>query len=295
MLTIEELVDGVHDLVPLPKAYLRVRELVNDPDSSLDDVTKVIVNDTALTSRILRIANSAYMGLATKVETVNRAVQVLGLNQVHDLALAGAAVGSLTRISTPGIDVSDFWRRSVYCAVVARIICKQRNLKSAERLFVSGLLHDTGHLLLANRRPEVYTGLKDKAIESGVPMAQVEQEVLGFTYAELGAALLENWQLPQAIILPVLHHAKPINEMPSDEVSELSIMHVSAIISRAAVWRSETDEPVPEFDPVALQLNAIDDERTESIMREADEMVIEAMTLLLPNADIKPREAAAEA
>ena len=107
MLTIEELVHGIQDLVPLPKAYLRVQELVNDPDSSLDDVTKVIVNDTALTSRILRIANSAYMALAAKVETVNRAVQVLGLNQVHDLALAGAAVGSLTKIQSPSLHISD--------------------------------------------------------------------------------------------------------------------------------------------------------------------------------------------
>ena len=98
MLTIEELVDGVQDLVPLPKAYIRIQELVNDTDSSLDDVTKVIMNDTALTSRILRIANSAYMGLQSKVDTVARAVQVLGLNQVHDLALAGAAVGSLSKI-----------------------------------------------------------------------------------------------------------------------------------------------------------------------------------------------------
>ena len=105
---IEELVGGVQDLVPLPKAYIRVQELVNDPDSSLDDVTQVIVNDTALTSRILRIANSAYMGLAAGVDTVSRAVQVLGLNQVHDLALAGAAVGSLTKIKTPTLNIGDF-------------------------------------------------------------------------------------------------------------------------------------------------------------------------------------------
>ncbi len=74
MVTIAELVAGVKDLVPLPKSYMRIQELVNDSDSSLDDVTKVIVNDAALTSRILRIANSAYMGLTSKVDTVGRAV-----------------------------------------------------------------------------------------------------------------------------------------------------------------------------------------------------------------------------
>lgn len=296
MLTIEDLVKGVRDLVPLPKAYIRIQQLVNDPDSSLDDVTKVIMNDTGLTSRILRIANSAYMGLAAKVDTVGRAVQVLGLNQVHDLALASAAVGSLTTIKTPSLDVSDFWRRSVYCAVVARIICKQRQLRSAERLFVSGLLHDTGHLLLAYREPDLYSELRARSIETGVPMATLELGELGFTYAELGAALLESWQLPQEIVTPVAHHARPVADVPPEHVSEVSIVHVSSVICRAAMWRSEADEPVPEFEPMALQLNSIDDENTETIMREADEAVIEAMTLLLPNAVPRvERQAAAAA
>jgi HD-like signal output (HDOD) protein len=295
MLTIEELVKDVKDLAPLPKAYIRIQQLVNDPDSSLDDVTRVIVNDTALTSRILRIANSAYFGLASKVDTVGRAVQVLGLNQVHDLALAGAAVGTLTRIKTDALNVANFWRRSVYCAVVARIVAKQRRLHSPERLFVSGLLHDTGHLLLAHRDPERYAELWARSIATGRPMAVLEQEELGFSYAELSAALLESWQLPEAIVTPVRHHVCGLDKVPSEHVAEVSIMHIGAVICRAAMWRSEADEPVPDFDPMALQLNAIDDDTTESIMGEADEAVIEAMTLLLPNAAARPRREAATA
>ncbi len=288
MLTIEGLVKGVKDLVPLPKAYIRIQQLVDDPDSSLDDVTKVIMNDTGLTSRILRIANSAYMGLASKVDTIGRAVQVLGLNQVHDLALASAAVGSLATIKPSSLDVNDFWRRSMYCAVVARIICKQRRLRSAERLFVSGLLHDTGHLLLAYRHPEHYAQLRAQSIDTGRTMAAIEQEELGFTYADLGAALLKSWQLPEEIITPVAHHGRPISEVADEHVSEVSIVHVSSVICRAAAWRSDADEPVPDFEPMALQLNAIDEEKTEMIMNEADEAVIEAIMLLLPEAATKP-------
>ncbi len=297
MLTIEELVKGVQDLVPLPKAYIRIQELVNDPDSSLDDVTKVIVNDAALTSRILRIANSAYMALASKVDTVARAVQVLGLNQVHDLALAGAAVGSLTKIKTPSLNIGDFWRRSVYCAVVARIICKQQKISSPERLFVSGLLHDTGHLLLAYRQPERYAEMRTESITTKMSMATIEQNELGFTYAELGAALLNNWQLPETIIAPVQHHVLDVAAMPIEQRAETAILHVSAVIARAAMWRSEADEPVPEFDPAALQQYDIDDKIIESIMQEADEAVIEAMTLLLPNVptNLAPRVAAVSA
>ena len=293
MLTIEELVTDVKDLVPLPKSYLRIQELVNDPDSSQDDVTKVIMNDAALTSRILRIANSAYLGLAAKVDTIGRAVNVLGLNQVHDLALASAAVGSLARIKPDSLNINDFWRRSVYCAVVARIIAKQRRLASAERLFVSGLLHDSGHLLLAHRHPKRYAELLAKSIDSTRPMAVIEQEELGFTYAELGAALLDTWQLPDGIVAPVRHHVREFDEVPTEYVAEVSIMHVAAVICRASMWRSESDEPVPEFNPMALQVYAVDDEKTEAIMLEADDIVVEAMSLLLPSASAPPQRRSA--
>tara|TARA_R110002111_G_scaffold39141_4_gene74056 strand:- start:829 stop:1713 length:885 start_codon:yes stop_codon:yes gene_type:complete len=283
MLTIEELVHGIQDLVPLPKAYLRVQELVNDPDSSLDDVTKVIVNDTALTSRILRIANSAYMALAAKVETVNRAVQVLGLNQVHDLALAGAAVGSLTKIQSPSLHISDYWRRSVYCAVVARTICKEGRFGSPERLFVAGLLHDTGTLVFAYRQPDLYTELLTEAVANGRSFAAIQQQHLGFTYADIGLALLESWQLPDGITNPIRYHLGGLDDAPEPVRTDAAILHVGSVIARAAMWRSDTDEPVPEFDVTALEITDLDTERTEEIMQQADEAVIEAMSLLLPN------------
>jgi HD-like signal output (HDOD) protein len=280
--TIEALVHGVQDLIPLPKSYLRVQELVNDPESSIDDITKVIVNDTALTSRILHIANSGYLGLISKVDTIGRAVQVLGLNQVHDLALADAAVGSLTKISSTVLDVNDFWRRSVYCAVVSRLVSKQQGIGAHERLFVSGLLHDTGHLLLAYRIPEQFEAMRRKAVESATPMFAIEREDLGFDYADLGAALLANWKLPEAIVKPVSLHTRDLANIDSDLRRETSVLHIGATICRAAMWRSELDEPVPDFDPLALQINNIDSHSTESLMNEADEAVIEAMTLLLP-------------
>lgn len=293
MLTIEELVHGIQDLVPLPKAYLRVQELVNDPDSSLDDVTKVIVNDTALTSRILRIANSAYMALAAKVETVNRAVQVLGLNQVHDLALAGAAVGSLTKIQSPSLHISDYWRRSVYCAVVARTICKEGRFGSPERLFVAGLLHDTGTLVLAYRQPDLYAELLAEAVLSGRSFAEIQQQHLGFTYADIGLALLESWQLPEGITMPIQHHVSAIGDTPESVRKDAAILHIGAVIARAAMWRSDADEPVPEFDVTALDITELDTDRTEEIMQQADEAVIEAMSLLLPNATDGARRSAA--
>lgn len=284
MTTIDKLTDGIKDLIPLPKAYIRIQQLVNDPDSSLSDITEVIVHDPGLTSRILRIANSAYMALASKVDTVGRAVQVLGLNQVHDLALAGAAVGSLFKIESDVIDVHDFWRRSVYAAVVGRSFAKRSAVSAPERAFVCGLLHDVGNLIIAYRMPDVYQELFALAIQNNQPLAQVQARELGFDYSDIGGSLLEKWQLPDPIIAPVRHHAGKLTSSPVEMVADASIVHTASVVARASMWCDETDEPVPEFHEVAVATIGIDDELITNCMTEADEALVEAMSLLLPNA-----------
>jgi len=138
--TVDEILDGVMDLIPLPKAYLRLRELVLDPNSSLTEITQVIANDAGLTTRILRLANSAQFALPSRIDTVSQAVQMLGLNQVHCLAMASATSGSLSRLAASVLDIHEYWRRSIYAAVVARIVSGRIGLRRAERLFVTGLL-----------------------------------------------------------------------------------------------------------------------------------------------------------
>ncbi len=284
---LDEIVGNVQDVVPLPKAYLRIRELVEDPESSLDDITRVISNDPGLTSRILRIANSAYFGLTSKVDTIGRAVQVLGLNQVHDLALANAAVGSLAKIAPQALDIYDFWRRSIYCAIVARLLARRLDLRSGERLFVCGLLHEIGHLILAHRAPELFQELRTAWVRRQTPLALLERELLGFDYAAISAAVLEGWQLPAELVEPVRGHVDALTSLPPAQVHDAAILHVAAIISRGAMWSTEADEPVPEFDPAAMQLTRLDDALTEALMADADPQVVEAMSLLLP--DMKAR------
>ncbi len=278
-----QLTQDIQELVPLPKSYIRIQELVNDPDSELEEITQVIANDPGLTGRILRISNSAYMGLVAKVDTISRAVQVLGLNQVHDLALASAAIGSLIKTQCRALDIYDFWRRSVYCAITARLIAKRLRAPTAERLFVAGLLHETGNLILAFKAPELYTEMLVAAIKSKTAFATIQTQRLGFDYATISAELLRQWQLPDELLLPVKEHTCELSSLAPEHRDETAIIHVASIIARAAMWHVEDDEPVPNFDPVAAQIVSLDDENIESLMMEADSAAIEAMSLLLPD------------
>ena len=282
-MTLDEILTGVMDVIPLPKAYLRLRELIADPDSSLADITQVISNDPGLTSRILRIVNSAYFALASKVDTIGRAVQVLGLNQVHDLALATAAVGSLAKIPCQGLDIHDYWRRSIYAAVVSKIVARRMGLRTGERLFVAGLLHGIGELVLAFKEPVLFQELKAAAIRRQVPLCVVQHEHLGFDYAAISGELLRQWQLPDELVMPVRHHAMGFSTIPPAWLDDVAVLQVASVISRAALWSSEQDEPVPGFEPVAMQVTKLDEQAVEQVMTDSDELVIEAMSLLLPD------------
>lgn len=290
---LDSLLKDIKDVAPLPKAYLRIQELVNDPDSSLDELTNVISNNPGLTARILRIANSVYVGLPVKVDSIGRAVQILGLNQVHDLALASAAVGSLFKIQSKALDVYDFWRRSIYCAIVARVTARRCGIRNAERLFVAGLLHEIGNLLLAFKEPPFYSELRDAAIRRQTPLAIVQREQLGFDYAKASAELLKRWQLPDTVWLPIELHTHDLSLAPPALAHDVSMVHMGAAISRAAMWHSDADEPVPPFDTVAVSLTKLDEQVVEEIMRESDQAVVEAMTLLLPDLKKGLRKSAA--
>ena len=103
----------------------------------------------------------------------------------------------------------------------------------------------------------------------------------------MSAALLQQWQLPEAIIEPVRYHTDKLSSAPDEFIADTAVVHSAAIIARGAMWQADEDEPVPEFDQLAVTMLGIDDESTKACMTEADSAVVEAMTLLLPNAKNK--------
>ena len=282
-LEVADLIHGVVDLVPLPQAYIRIREMVYDPEASLRDITEIVATDSALAARLLRLANSAYMGLAAKVEGIDQAVRVLGMNQIHDIALATSAVGSLSRLECDALDIHDFWRLSIYAAVCARQIALRLELPDAHRHFLSGLLHNVGTLVLAHRVPDRFSAVATNAVSLQRPYHVMQRSEFGFDYATVGAGLLRQWRLPDSLSDPIAVHTIPAAEFGDDVKLAASILQVAAATARATLWKGPADEPVPDYDPQAIALLDIDAAAIESIMNAADDEVIEAISLLLPS------------
>ena len=154
MLDPERLVGDVATLVSLPEVALRINELVDEPRSSAEDIGRAVQQDAALTARLLRLANSAMFGLSRQVDTVGRAVAVLGTRQVRDLTLGLSATRAFSGIPNDLVSMGSFWHHSVLCAVAARLTAAQCTRGRPESSFVAGLLHDIGQLVLFNKLPD---------------------------------------------------------------------------------------------------------------------------------------------
>ena len=203
----EELIKNAGTLMSFPDVCLQVNTMIDDPSCSASSIGEVLSRDSALTARLLKIVNSPFYGFSSRIDTVSRAISVIGLRELQMLVTTAAAVEAFSKISTRLIDMETFWRHSVFCAVIAKIIAEHCNVLHSERLFISGLLHDIGSLVLYQSLPEqVESILENICAHRERSQHEIEHELLGYNHAELGAALLRKWQLPDSICEAVEFH-----------------------------------------------------------------------------------------
>ncbi|MBZ0267663.1 HDOD domain-containing protein, partial [bacterium] len=200
---IRELLRGMEesgDIPGLPQIVVKLNAVVNDPKSSAADLANVILRDQSLTSRTLKIANSALYGAATPngVATVTQAVILLGFQNVGRIA-QGMAVFNMLDTAARDHQLLRIWMHSIACGVAAERLARIVRIPGGEEAFVAGLLHDVGKLILLRSAPEEFGRILDAAAE-GRHQLDVEREVLGFTHQDLGEAVGERWNLPKSLV-----------------------------------------------------------------------------------------------
>lgn len=281
MFTPQELVGSAVKLVTLPDVYLRLRGLLDDPDSSMMDVANLIAHDPSLTARLLRMVNSAFFGFTAKIETVSRAVGLLGTQQIHDLALATSVARAFSTIPHVIMNMKLFWRNSVYCGVASRLIASQCNVLDSERLFVAGLLRDIGHLIMYLKVADPAQQALLRAKQQRLPLPQVERELIGCDYAQVGAELMRVWQLPPSLRESLACHLEP--SKAQDFALETSIVHIASVITDTDASEDFPETQALPIDPVALQITGLSHDNLQSIKEEADRQVAEALSLIFPD------------
>ena len=281
-MTPQELVSGVIRLVSLPEVCIRVNEMMDDPVVNATDIGKVIAQDTSLTARLLKIVNSAFYGFQARIDTVSRAVTVIGLRELRGLVLAASAVESFSKLPNDVLNLVNFWRHSVYCGVVAQLLAQKCNVLHSERLFVAGLLHDIGKLVITNKMINESREVIKRVETKKKFDFDVEQAVLGFDHAEVGGVLLKEWNMPESLCNSVLYHHRP--KAAVDPTIEICIVHIANILTIRAEHGINQTDMIPAIDPIAFEMTGLSEDDFEQIFSRAGAVFSEALDAILPRA-----------
>lgn len=232
-------------LITLPEVCLRVQQLAEDPHADISEFGQLVTQDPALTTRLLKLVNSAYYGFPGRVDTVSRAINLVGIAELRNLTLAMAAMEVFGGLEHEHFDLLGFWRHSVYCALVARFLAKKAGVLHSERLFICGLLHDVGRLLISSLCREEAMRVEQRVI-AGEDLCAAERAELGFDHAEVGYELLALWQLPKALrIAAALHH---LPEVADEARLETALVHIANQIA-LQVEATASHKASPHYDP----------------------------------------------
>ncbi len=263
-MTPQDLVTRNVRLVSLPEVCMQVQALADSSHTTAEDIAEVVSKDTALTTRLLKLVNSAYFSLPRKIDTVSRAVNMIGMRELRNLTLAASAAEVFSRIPANLIDMANFWQHSVYTGLLARNLAQCCNVLHSERLFTAGLLHDVGRLLMLMKLPDETAQAESLRLQSKRDICELEEDLVGFSHAEVGAALLQHWNMPENLCASVRYHHAP--DQADDAHLEAAIVHIADKVTHAA---QESKDPLgsPFYDPYGALLDS--DLNSESITENA--------------------------
>lgn len=257
------LVDQNLRLFSLPAIALRLNEMVEDPDCSAAQIGDAIATDPGLTARLLRLVNSPIYGFPSAIDSIPMAITILGTRQLRDLVLATAVFDTFGEVSHTRQELELFWQHSIVCAMAAKEIAHRLKLGHGERLFVAGLLHDIGKLVILSALRHEYHQLITQLQETPASShGSVEREILGFDHGDIGNELLRQWNLPEAIIEPVRFHHYPQRAMQFR--TDTYIIHLANhIANELSPIISRDDNPALATD--TLKILTLDEEATGEI------------------------------
>ena len=229
-LTAQQLVQDSIDLVSLPDIALKLNALCNDTNSTAQDIADVISMDAALTARLLQIVNSSFYSFPQQIDTITMAITIVGTAQLRDLAMATLVIQKFNNIPRNLVSPETFWSHNIACATAARTIIMELGIQNSERVFVAALLHDIGKLLMYVAHPDLSHEILE-LIKSNpaLDILELEEATFGYNHAELGAALLTEWGLPDSLAEPVKYHHLP--NRATRYASEASVLHLANVVA----------------------------------------------------------------
>ncbi len=253
----ETIITKTLKVAALPAVALKFSEAISNPLTSNLELEKIISEDSALASRLLRIANSALYNFPSEIDTIGKAITIIGQKPLHDIVLSCSIVNMFDGITKDVINMEQFWEHSIAVATASRLLSFYRREVNIERSFTAGLLHDIGRLIIFIELPKQAQEIISIAASKNTLLHSIELDVLGFDHARLGGMLLKKWKLPDRIISSVSYHHSPT--ATKGDVVAPSIVHVADIICHSLKLGRSGERFIPKLNSRAwdtLGLNA---------------------------------------
>lgn len=275
----------ISHIATLPEITVKIIELVEDPTSTAQDLHKVIANDPALCSRILKVVNSSFYGLPGQIGSINRAIVMLGLNAVKNIAIS-ASLAKLFRGGQlcPNFAAKDLWTHSVAVGTAGKMIADELGMGISDEAFLAGLMHDIGIMveLQSDRNKLIEVITKSKLGPDGVPaqsMIEIERAVFGADHQQFGRGLCEKWKFPKGFGVVCGHHHNPL-ELPSGGRSLACLIYVADRAAASIKGGLRLDLPHTDADAAVLDEIGMTNEQFENIKAKLPERMKDVESLI---------------
>lgn len=262
----EHIIKSTTQVASLPTIYVKIDEALSSASCTNTYLVDILSEDTALSARLLRLANSAMFNFPSKIDSISQAITIIGTQQLRALVLASSVMKLFKDIPEDLINMEMFWKHSIACGVCARIFASLRRAANVEYYFLAGLLHDIGRLIMFKEVPNEISSAMKQAKETKQLLFKVEKEILGFDHAKLGAMLLKDWKLPPQLVESTAYHHNP--NRSADYQDEVAIVHVADIIANVTQLGSSGEHLVPTLDTQAWDRIGLPDATINVVLDE---------------------------
>ena len=235
-------------LPEMPSTAFELNEIVEDPTASVHSIAEVVNRSPSLATLLLRIVNSSFYGFPSKINDISRAVTIIGTREITGLALGLSIVKAFKDIPEEILDMSSFLRHSIACGIISRNLAANKNIPQTEQMFVSGLLHDIGRLIIYQYFPAQAKTLLSLSATSDKLLYQQENCILGGNHTLIGKYLLKTWKLPLELENNIFFHHNP---SAAHDPIKAAIVHLADIMVNALRLGSSGERFVPDFDDKA--------------------------------------------
>jgi putative nucleotidyltransferase with HDIG domain len=271
---IKEITTKIQSFPSMPATGAKMLRMLEDPETTVDEIEDVLRHDPGLTGNVLKLANSAYFGIPSKIASTRQAVLLLGLKKLIQLVIASCVNGVMDK-PVPGYNMApgNLWRHSIAVSIASEALVKGKKNLEVDDIFTPALLHDIGKLILGHFVKEDQAAI-EKIANQGVPYVVAENMVLGTDHAEIGAQILTQWSFPCDVVDAVRWHHDP--DFPEKPGSAIDIVYLANLLCQTDGDGNQNETYCAELSPAVIERLGLEvsqfDEIKTSVAQWVDEL-----------------------